>query len=160
MRRLDLDTLVAVVLLLAGGVLFWDTYQWRRTPYATMASSAWPRFILVIFLALCALYFLRSLRQDSAEASATKGILEWARYYRNVLWCYGLFLLLLATMPYFGMLVGGTLFVWATQIAVGERTLRAQLRHAMISIVSVGLMWAVFTYALGVILPEGSLFRL
>lgn len=156
MRRLSLDVIVAAVLLIAGGVLFWDTLQWRRTPFATMASSVWPRFVLVVFFALCAVYLVRSLRRG-ADGETRRSFREWFAYYRNPLWCYGLFLLFLLTLPYLGMLVGGIAFVWLMQAAVGERTPRAQLRHAAIAIGSVGAMWLVFTYAIGVILPAGSL---
>jgi putative tricarboxylic transport membrane protein len=155
-RRLSVDAIVAAVLLIAGGVLFWDTFQWRRTPFATMASSVWPRFVLVVFFALCAIYLVRSLRRGAGD-EARRSFGEWVIYYRNPLWCYGLFLLFLLAMPYLGMLVGGILFVWLVQTAVGERSARAQLRHAAIAVGSVGFMWLVFTYAIGVILPAGSL---
>ncbi len=159
MRRLSLDAIVAAVLLTAGGVLFWDTFQWRHTPFATMASSVWPRFVLVVFFALCAIYLVRSLAKGpSSERKQTLG--GWIAHYRNPLWCYGLFLLFLLTMPLFGMLVGGILFVWSVQVAIGERTARAQLRNAAIAICSVGFMWLVFTYAIGVILPAGSLIHI
>jgi putative tricarboxylic transport membrane protein len=158
-RRLSLDTVVAAVLVIVGGVLFWDTFQWRHTPYATMASSVWPRFVLVVFFALCAIYLVRSIYKGSSD-KATRSFFEWLVYYRNPLWCYGLFFLFLLTLPYLGMLIGGTLFVWGVQAAVGERTPRAQLRHAAIAIVSVGSMWLIFTYAIGVILPESSLLHL
>lgn len=156
MRRLSLDSVVATVLLLFGGALFWDTFQWRRTPYATMASSVWPRFVLLVFFALCAIYLIRSLRRGATDETK-RSFVDWIACYRNPLWCYGLFLLFLLTMPYFGMLVGGILFVWAVQAAVGERTARAHLGHGAIAIGSVGFMWLVFTYAIGVILPAGSL---
>jgi putative tricarboxylic transport membrane protein len=159
-RRLNRDSVVAAVLLIAGGTLFWDTFQWRRTPYATMASSVWPRFVLIIFFALCAVYLIRSLVRG-VEAGSTKVTFHgWLAYYRNPLWCYGLFCFFLLTLPYLGMLIGGTLFVWAVQTVVGERTVRAQLRHATIAIASVGFMWLVFTYALDVILPAGTLFNI
>ncbi len=156
MRRLSLDSIVATTLLLAGGVLFWDTFQWRRTPYSTMASSVWPRFVLVVFFALCAIYLVRSLRRGAGD-EVRQSFREWITYYRNPLWCYGLFLAFLVTLPYLGMLVGGILFVWLMQAAVGERSLRASLRHATIAVVAVGFMWLIFTYAIGVILPVGSL---
>ncbi len=156
MRRLSLDSIVATMLLLAGGVLFWDTFQWRRTPYSTMASSVWPRFVLVVFFALCAIYLVRSMRRGAGDEER-RSFREWIAHYRNPLWCYGLFLAFLVTLPYLGMLVGGVLFVWLMQAAVGERSLRAYLRHATIAVVAVGFMWLVFTYAIGVILPVGSL---
>jgi putative tricarboxylic transport membrane protein len=158
-RRLNRDSVVAAALLIASGVLFWDTFQWRRTPYATMASSIWPRFVLVVFFALCAVYFIRSL-QAGATGEAKASLTGWLAYYRNPLWCYGLFLLFLVAIPYIGMLVGGVLFVWAVQAAVGDRALRAQWRHAAIAVASVGVMWLIFTYAIGVILPAGRLLHL
>lgn len=156
MRRLSLDVIVAAVLLIAGGALYWDTFQWRRTPFATMASSVWPRFVLVVFFALCAVYLIRSLRRG-ASGETGRSFLAWVAYYRNPLWCYGLFLLFLLTLPYLGMLVGGILFVWLMQAAVGERSPRAHLRHAAVAMGSVGFMWLIFTYVIGVILPAGSL---
>jgi len=158
-RRLNLDSVVATVLLIFGGVLLWDTFQWRRTPYSTLASSAWPRFVLVVFFGLCAIYLIRSLRRE-ATGETKRRFFDWIVYYRNPLSCYGLFFLFLVTMPYLGMLIGGVLFVWAVQAAVGERSARAQLRHAAIAIISVGFMWLIFTYAIGVILPDGSLLHL
>jgi putative tricarboxylic transport membrane protein len=160
LRRLNRDCVVAAVLLIVAGVFYWDTFLWRRTPaYSTMASSVWPRFTLAVFAALCAIYLVRSL-----VAGAVGGVREsfagWIAYYRNPLWCYGLFLLFLISIPYIGMLIGGVLFVWAMQAAVGERSMRVQWRHALIAIGSVGFMWLVFTYAIGVILPEGRLVHL
>jgi len=158
-RRLNRDTVVATALLVAGGVLFWDTFQWRRTPYATMASSAWPRFVLIILFALCAIYLIRSLVRGGTPGSGGS-LRGWLAYYRNPLLCYGLFFLFLVTLPYLGMLVGGILFVWAVQAVVGERTLRAHLRHVTIAVASIGFMWLVFTFALEVILPAGRLVQI
>jgi putative tricarboxylic transport membrane protein len=153
--RLNRDALVAAILLIVAAVFYGNTYQ----AYSTMASSVWPRFVLVVFIALCVVYLVRSLTQGASGATAGS-FRGWVAYYRNPLWCYGLFLLFLVTLPYIGMLIGGVLFVWAMQAAVGERSARAQLRHLAIAVVSVGFMWLVFTYAIGVILPEGRLVHL
>ena len=81
---------------------------------------------------------------------------SWIARYRNALWCYGLFALFLISLPYLGMLVGGALFVFACLTALGAPGWRSVPLHAAIAVVSVGAMWAVFTFALRVFLPEGE----
>ena len=62
----------------------------------------------------------------------------------------------LVTLPLLGMLLGGVLFVFFTLTLLGPREVRAVPRHAAISLGAVGVMWAVFTFALRVFLPAGE----
>ena len=80
------------------------------------------------------------------------------RKYRNPLWCYGLFLAFLLTLDYLGMLIGGVLFVFCLLTAVGGASKRNLIVHALIAVIMIGAMWALFTYALGVIFPQGEIF--
>jgi putative tricarboxylic transport membrane protein len=161
-KRLHSDTLIAIVLLLICGVMFWDTFGFRTPPFATVSPRAWPRFVLVLLIGLCALYLVQSLRAPRLRAprapGAEGGVRGWLSANRNVLWCYGLFLAFLLTLPYLGMLVDGILFVYAAEVAIGKRDLRSHIMHLVIALVSVGLMWALFNFALDVMLPTGSLF--
>jgi len=43
---------------------------------------------------------------------------------------------------------------------MGPKDMRALARHAAIAAVSVGAVWAVFTFALHVMLPAGAVFGL
>ena len=70
-----------------------------------------------------------------------------------MIWCFVLFGGYLLAIPYVGMLIGGVIFVFALLTALGG--VRASLLHAAIAVISVGGMWAVFTFALEVILPTG-----
>ena len=157
MKRLHSDTLIAIALLLVCGVLSWDTFGFRTPPFATVSPRAWPRFLLVLLFGLCAVYLAQSLRVAPASG-ARGGVRAWLSANRNALWCYALFLAFLLTLPYLGMLVGGAAFVYAVQVAIGKRDLRSHVKHLVIALVSVGLMWALFNFALDVILPAGSLF--
>ena len=157
MKRLHSDTLIAIALLLIGGVMFWDTFGFRTPPFATVSPRAWPRFLLVLLFGLCAVYLVQSLRAAPAPG-AGGGVRAWLSANRNALWCYALFLAFLLTLPYLGILVGGTAFVYAVQAAIGKRDLRSHVKHMVIAVLSVGLMWALFNFALDVMLPTGSLF--
>ncbi len=57
------------------------------------------------------------------------------------------------------MLIGALAFVFLLLNALGGWHPRKLLLHAVIAVVTVGGMWSLFTYALGVLLPTGSLFE-
>ncbi len=156
MRRLNRDTVVAVFLLLFCGVFFAASLRVEQTTYATIGAEVWPQLIITLLFVLSAVYLFQSVRQPSRSPDKTPRPGFLARY-RNAIWCYGLFLAFLLTLDIFGMLLGGVLFVFAALTALGERTPRTIAIHAAVAIVSVGAMWAIFTYALRVILPQGVL---
>jgi len=160
MSRINRDTYVAIFLLVLCGVFFVESLSIREIDYGILKPSAWPQAILVVLSVLSLIYLVRSLRQpppaETAEAPVTlRGVLE---KYRNPLWCYGLFLAFLLTLDYLGMLIGGVLFVFSLLTAIGGAGARRMLVHAVIALATIGVMWAIFTYALGVILPQGEIF--
>lgn len=46
----------------------------------------------------------------------------------------------------------------AAHLPPAQAGMRSHVKHMVIALVSVGLMWALFDFALDVILPTGSLF--
>ncbi len=158
MGGINRDVVVAIGLMLFCGLCFAATFQIRDMGYATIGAEVWPRLILLILALLTAVYLGQSLRRPAPESSSN-GLTGWLRRYRNALWCYALFALFLLTLPWLGMLIGGVSFVFAALTVMGERTLRAHLVHATIALGTIGLMWAIFTFGLRVILPEGQIFR-
>jgi putative tricarboxylic transport membrane protein len=161
MRRLNSDTLIAVFLLLVCGVLFHDTFFFRETPLAIVTSDVWPRIVLVLLFIFSAVFLFQSVRADAdTEEGKSLGPVAWIMANRNVLWCYGLFALFLLTLPWLGMLIGGGLFVFATLTAMGRNQLRSHAVNAVIAVLSMGIMWAIFTFGLRVMLPEGEILRI
>jgi len=158
MRGINRDVVVAIGLMLLCGVCFAATFQIRDMGYATIGAEVWPRLVLLILALLTLVYLGQSLRRPAPEGGGA-GLTGWLGRYKNALWCYALFALFLLTLPWLGMLIGGILFVFAALTVMGERTLRAHLTHATIAIGTIGLMWAIFTFGLRVILPEGEIFH-
>lgn len=156
MNRINRDTVVAVFLLLFCGVFFAASLRIEETSYATIGAEVWPQLIIGLLFVLSTVYLFQSVRVERPEAKAAAAPGLFARY-RNAIWCYGLFLVFLLTLDFFGMLIGGILFVFAALTVMGERTPRTMVIHAVVAVVSVGAMWSIFTFALGVILPEGEL---
>lgn len=156
MNRINRDTIVAVFLLLFCGVFFAASLRIEETSYATIGAQVWPQLIIGLLFVLSTVYLFQSIRIERSEPGAKAGSGFFARY-RNAIWCYGLFLVFLLTLDFFGMLIGGILFVFVALTVMGERTPRTMVIHAVVAVVSVGVMWSIFTFALGVILPEGEL---
>lgn len=157
MSRLNTDTVCAIVILAVGGVFFWATFDIQKMDYRSLGAEVWPRVILVLLFVLTFAYLFQSLKQGPDEKSEGGGVMGWIGRYQNALWCYALFGGFLFTLNYLGMLIGGTLFVFLTLTALGERTLRAHAVHAAIALISIAFMWSVFTYGLKVILPQGEI---
>lgn len=170
MKRINQDTIVAIFLLLFCAVFIGASFQIREMDFGQMSSSTWPRVILALLTLLVLVYLVQSItrppapgRDDagssvSVSSSARKpGIGGWFAYYRNALWCYALFFAFLFTLDVLGMLIGGILFVFGMLTVLGERTPRHMVMHAAIAVISVGLMWSIFTFGLRVILPQGMI---
>lgn len=159
MDRLNRDTVCAIVILCGGGVFFWATFHIKDMGYESLGSDVWPRFILVLLFLLTLGYLFQSLKQeDSGKSGPGGGLIAWIRQYQNALWCYVLFTGFLLTLDYFGMLIGGALFVFLMLTALGERSPRAHAIHASVAVISITFMWSIFTYGLKVILPQGEIF--
>ena len=58
------------------------------------------------------------------------------------------------------MLIGTVLVVFGIMCAIGPKRPRTILVNAVIATVSVGLMWALFAFALKLYMPEGELLKL
>ena len=158
MSRLNRDVYIAIVLLLLCGVFFAASFDIREIDYGILMPAAWPRAILIALSILSLIYLVQSLRrgapEEPSEPVTLQGVLS---KYRNPLWCYALFLAFLLTLDYLGMLIGGVMFVFCLLTAIGGVTRRNLVVHAIIAVVMVGAMWALFTYALGVIFPQGEI---
>ena len=166
MRSVNRDTLCAIFLLLFCATFFWASTFIQDMGYESMGSEVWPRIILVVLTFFSLIYFarslrgpLRGLREDPDRVPPRPKDTSWLRYYRNVISCFVLFALFLISLPYLGMLIGGVLFVFTTLCVLGGWSLRNVTVHAVVAIAAVGGMWALFTYGLHVILPEGELLR-
>jgi hypothetical protein len=158
MKRLNRDSITAVVLLLFCGLLFRQTYFVREVPFSIMGSEVWPRFILIVLFILLVIYLFQSLATPSTSNLAERPLKVWIKMYRNPMWCFLMFFLFLLSLPYLGMLISGILFVFITQTIIGSRDKRSIFLHALVALGSVGGMWAVFRFGLGVVMPTGSLF--
>jgi hypothetical protein len=163
MTRVNRDTVVAILLLIGCGVLLNASFDIREPDYGQLSPAAWPRTIVGLLAFLSLIYLVKSIRQGVPEDPVEKvqrGFGDWAMHWRNVFFVFALFLAYLIALPWLGMLVGGVAFVFLLLNALGGWSPRQLVLHAVIAAISVGGMWSVFTFGLGVILPPGELFSL
>jgi len=162
MTRLSNDTIVAVVLLLACGVFFWASFDIRQPDYGVLLPSTWPRVIIAVLTLLSLIYLVQSLRAGprNEEARAVPpGLKGFLTYWRNPIVCFAMFFAFLITLPVLGMLIGGVSFVFVLMTLLGGWERRQLATHAIIAVATVGSMWSLFTFGLGVMLPVGMIFN-
>ena len=160
MKSLNKDSVIALVLIATTAIFFWETFNIPQFDYASIGSEIWPRIILVPLFVLCAIYLFQSLRQKPTEKAGRRGLGAFVAQYQNPIMGFVIFLAFLATLDYLGMLIGGVLLTFCLLTAFGDRSPRALVLHTVISLVSVGAVWSLFTFALRVYLPEGELIRI
>ena len=158
--KFNRDTATALFLLLLCGGLLVETFQMPPPMFGQMPATLWPRLILAPLAVLSLMLLVRAQMSDSAPEGPVRSLSAWFVYYLNPIVCFALFFVFLVTMPFFGMLIGGLLYVFVTLNFLGGWSPKLMLQHGVISIVFVVGMWAIFTQLLGVFLPEGVLLRI
>ena len=151
------DSVVALCLIMASGGLMVVSFDIREPDYGVLSPAAWPRLIIIIMGVLSVLYFVQSLRMAKTDTSSTqkKNLVEFMDYWRNVFSVFIIFAAYLVALPFLGMLIGNIAFSFVLLSVLGGW--RPFVMHGLIAIGTSGGMWLLFTYALEVFLPRGSL---
>ena len=161
MQILNRDVVAALFLVALTCTFFAASITIRVTTYGTVGSYVWPRVILIALGALSILYLTNYLRgiynDDTVRPPGSPS--AWLGRYRNALWCFCMYAMFLITLPYLGILLGGILFVFIVLNLMGGWGPMSLVTHALIATGTMGSMWAIFTFGLQVILPEGQLLR-
>lgn len=161
MARTNRDIIAAIFLLVLTCVFYAATFTIKKTSFGTVGSDVWPRAVLVGQGVLCIFYLANALRgRYRTEITRGGGIAGWFSTYRNAMTCFAMYGVFLVTLPYLGMLIGATLFVFLLFNFLGGWEVRRMAVHGAIAVIAMGAMWAVFTYGLRVILPEGEILRI
>ncbi len=164
MKRLNRDTYVAAALLVISGVFFWASFDIRQPDYGVLMPSTWPRIIIGVLAFLSMIFLIQSVgatpsATEEADPDRRPGIGGFFAYWRNPIICFATFFGFLATLPVLGMLIGGISFVFTLLTLLGGWQRRDLMVHAAIAVLTVGTMWSIFTFGLGVILPTGIIYN-
>lgn len=155
---LNRDFFVAVFFLVLVAVMYAATYSLPEPMFNQLASWTWPRIILVPLGALSIVLLVQS-QTSGLEAATVSDLKGWFKDNTNPFLCFALFFGFLYLMPLLGMLLGGLLYVFLTLCVLGGWQPRQMVVHIAISAVFVIGMWSIFSLALGVVLPEGTILR-
>lgn len=156
------DTIVAIFLLLFCGIMINNSFEIEDPGYQGMKASFWPTVILCLLSVMCLVMLIKSVvyktdnNLDAIDENTTNIFFK----FKNALICFFMFVLFLTFLDYLGMLIGGILFVFGLLTLLGGASPKKLFNHFIISIITIGIMWSIFTFGLKVILPEGELLRI
>ncbi len=155
------DRLVALALLAVTGVLFWQTFLFRRPPFAAFESfdaATFPRIVLAL-LALLGLALLVRGSGPVRPRVTRQGMRRWLGRYRLPLVGLGLFAAYAQVMPQIGWTAATIGYLVAMQLAILPR--RGVRDLALVfggSVVFAVVLAAGFERFLHVVLPRPDLF--
>ena len=160
--KLNKDTIIAVFLLVFCGLMINSSYDIEDPGYQGMKASYWPRIILWLLSVMSVVMLVKSViikNINSISVSSSSSQINFMKF-KNALICFGMFVFFLTFLEYFGMLIGGILFVFGLLTCLGGFSVKKIINHLFISLITIGVMWSIFTFGLKVILPEGELLRI
>jgi len=159
--NINKDTIVAIFLLLFCGIMINNSFEIEDPGYQGMKASFWPTVILCLLSVMCLVMLIKSVvyKTDNNLDAIDENTSNIFFKFKNALICFFMFVLFLTFLDYLGMLIGGILFVFGLLTLLGGSSPKKLFNHFIISIITIGIMWSIFTFGLKVILPEGELLR-
>ena len=156
------DTIVAIFLLLFCGIMINSSFDIEDPGYQGMKASFWPTIVLCLLSIMCLVMLIKSVVTEAENnlSSIDTNLTNVFFKFKNASICFLMFVLFLAFLDYLGMLIGGVLFVFGLLTMLGGFELKKIINHFIISIITIGIMWSIFTFGLKVILPEGEILRI
>ena len=156
------DTIVAIFLLLFCGIMINSSFDIEDPGYQGMKASFWPTIVLCLLSIMCLVMLIKSVVTEAENnlSSNDTNLTNIFFKFKNASICFLMFVLFLAFLDYLGMLIGGVLFVFGLLTMLGGFELKKIINHFIISIITIGIMWSIFTFGLKVILPEGEILRI
>ena len=154
------DLIIAIFLLCFSGIMINDASNIRDLGFEGMKADAWPRVVLWMLVVMSSVMLGKSYFQFKTEdhKDNSKFKINFLKF-KNALLCFGMFIFFLSTLDYLGMLLGGIVFVFGLLTLLGGLSIKLGIKHLLISVLSIGFMWMVFTFGLRVMLPEGEILR-
>jgi len=163
MMNINKDTFVAIFLLLFCGIMINSSFDIEDPGYQGMKASFWPIIVLFLLSIMSLVMLIKSIivqpENNNLKSNNTNKPNVFFKF-KNALICFFMFVLFLAFLDYLGMLIGGVLFVFGLLTLLGGFQLEKIINHLIISIITIGIMWSIFTFGLKVILPEGEILRI
>ena len=160
--KVNKDTIVAVFLLVFCGIMIDSSFNIEDPGYQGMKASYWPRIILWLLSIMSVVMLVKSVlikNKNSTSVSSSLSQINFMKF-KNALICFSMFIFFLTFLEFLGMLIGGILFVFGLLTFLGGFSIKKSINHLFISLVTIGVMWSIFTFGLKVILPEGELLRI
>lgn len=145
--EIPFDRWVAVVLLVAGAGLFYDTFFFRTFDWDPVGMAFWPRMLLGGMAAVAVWHIVKG----------RVGVERAERFTPRAFVVFGGGLAYVFLLGYLGFFIVTPVALFAYSLWLRPLSARAVVSGAFVATVGTGLVYAIFEYGMDVILPRGFL---
>lgn len=146
------EIITSAIIFIGSLFLFWDTFKFKgHEVYAKLGPSYWPKFLLILLMALSVLVAMDAFRQRKQEGEAKEKIQPIRR--GKFLMAIGFIASYFILLNLFGFILLTPFFLIAFMYLLGERK---KLWMMIISFVITFVIIYVFTKVMYVPLPRGK----
>jgi len=145
LSRLGQDRIVGIVILLVGGFLFYETFNFRVVAWDPLGLAFWPRIVLGIMGVLAVYLIVR----NSVDAGPFQPLQA-----RAFVLLAGLSLYVLL-LPRLGYLIATPIMLFCFHVALGGTQPKRLVEAAIFAVVATGIVDWVFESLLFVQFPQG-----
>lgn len=141
------DRLVAIVALVGAAVLFAQTFAFPAVNWTPLGLAFWPRVVLGGIGGICVM--LAIARQLGPEPAFTVN--------RREILLFAALVAFIGLLPFLGFALSCSFYVFGTSVWLNPAPRAGVGKAVLLSLATTGTIYAAFSLALNVDLPDGAL---
>lgn len=143
-KSANADRWLGVVLLVLGGVMFFETFFFKTFDWDPLGMAFWPRVLLGCLAVFVAIHIVKGNVGDEMEPLSMQAVIQ-----------FGVCIAYLFGLMYLGFFIATPILVFGLGLRLREFSPRAVVLSAVAAASSTAIIYLIFEFGMSVELPRG-----